>query len=79
MPSITKDVFINKLADIVHKYNNTYHNTTKMKPVNVNQAHALVLLKNNNNKKKDFNFKIGDHLRISKYKNICKRLRSKLV
>ena len=52
MPSITKDVFINKLADIVHKYNHTYHNTTKMKPVNVNQAHALVLLKNNNNKKK---------------------------
>ena len=45
MPSITKDVFINKLAHIVHKYNNTYHNTTKMKPVNVNQAHALVLLK----------------------------------
>ena len=58
MPSITKDVFINKLADIVHKYNNTYHNTTKMKPVNVNQAHALVLLKNNNNKKKISNLKL---------------------
>ena len=35
MTSISKNVYIDKLDDIVNKYNNTYHNTTKMKPVDV--------------------------------------------
>ena len=33
--SISKKVCINKLDDIANKYNNTYHSTTKMKPVDV--------------------------------------------
>ena len=33
--SISKNVYINKLDDIVNKYNNTYHRTIKMKPVDV--------------------------------------------
>ena len=33
--SISKDVYIDKLNDIVKEYNNTYHRTTKMKPVDV--------------------------------------------
>ena len=35
MTSISKNVYIDKLDDIVNKHNNTYHNTTKMKPVDV--------------------------------------------
>ena len=33
--SISKNVQIHKLDDIVNKYNNTYHSTIKMKPVDV--------------------------------------------
>ena len=33
MTSISKNVYIDKLNDIVNKYNNTYHSTIKMKPV----------------------------------------------
>ena len=36
MTSISKNVYIDKLDEIVHKYNNTYHRTIKMKPVDVN-------------------------------------------
>ena len=35
MISISKNIYINKLDDIVNKYNNTYHSTIKMKPVDV--------------------------------------------
>ena len=38
MTSISKDVYIDKLDDIVNKYNNTYHRTIKMKPVDVKQS-----------------------------------------
>ena len=35
MTSVSKNVYIDKLDDIVGEYNNTYHRTTKMKPVDV--------------------------------------------
>ena len=35
MTAISKNVYIDKLDDIVDEYNNTYHRTTKMKPVDV--------------------------------------------
>ena len=35
MTSFSKNVYIDKLDDIVNKHNNTYHITIKMKPVNV--------------------------------------------
>ena len=35
MSSISKSVYINKLDDIVNEYNNTYHTTIKMKPIDV--------------------------------------------
>ena len=35
MTSVPKSVYIDKLDDIVNEYNNTYHEKTKMKPVNV--------------------------------------------
>ena len=36
MTSVSKNVYINKLDGIVNEYNNTYHSTIKMKPVDVN-------------------------------------------
>ena len=35
MSSLPKNVYIDKLDGIVNSYNNTYHSTTKMKPVDV--------------------------------------------
>ena len=43
--TISKNVYTNKLDDIVNKYNNTYHSTIKMEPVDVNQTHILILVK----------------------------------
>ena len=56
------------LDDIVGKYSNTYHRAIKMKPIDVTD-NAYVDFKNAVNDK-DPKFKVGDHLRISKYKNI---------
>ena len=38
MISISKNVYIDKLDDIVNKYNNTYHSSVKMKPVDVKSS-----------------------------------------
>ena len=38
MASISKNMYINKLYEIVNKYNNTYHSTIKMKPVDVKNS-----------------------------------------
>ena len=38
MTSVSKNVCIDKLDDIVNKYNNTYHSTIKMKPADVNSS-----------------------------------------
>ena len=35
MTSISKNVYIDKLDDIVDEYNNTYHRSIKMKPVDI--------------------------------------------
>ena len=53
---------IDKLDDIVNEYNDTYHRTIKMKPIDVNIDKEV----NDKNPK----FKVGDHVRISKYRNI---------
>ena len=66
--SISKNVYIDKLDDIVRKYNNTYHTSIKMKPVDVKDDTYIDFKKEVNDK--DPKFKIGDHVRISKYKNI---------
>ena len=68
MASISKKVYIDKLGDIVSKYNNTYHTSIKMKPVDVKDNTYIDFKKEVNDK--DPKFKIGDHVRISKYKNI---------
>ena len=68
MTAISKNVYIHKLDDIVNEYNNTYHRTIKMKPVNVKDNTYIDFEKEVNYK--DPKFKIGKHVRISKYKNI---------
>ena len=68
MTSITKNVYIDKLDDIVNKYNNTYHSTIKMKPVDVKSNTYIDSNKEINDK--DPKFKIGNIVRISKYKNV---------
>ena len=68
MTSISKNVYINKLDDIVDEYNNTYHTTIKMKPIDIKDDTYINADKEINNK--DPKFKVGDRERISKYKNI---------
>ena len=68
MISISKNVYIDKLDDIVNKYSNTYHSTIKMKPADVKSNTYIDSCKEINNKYPKF--KIGDIVRISKYKNI---------
>ena len=68
MTSISKIVYIDKLDVIVKDYNNTYHTSIKMKPVDVKDNTYIDFTKEVN--EKDPKFKIGDHVRISKYKNI---------
>ena len=73
MTLISKNVCINKLDDIANEYNNTYHRATKMEPVDVKDNTYIDSMEMHSNKKvndKDPKFKVGDHVRISKYKNI---------
>ena len=68
MTSISKNVYIDKLDDIVNEYNNTYHRTIKIKPIDVKDNTYIDFGKEVNDK--DPKFQVGDHVRISKYKNI---------
>ena len=58
MTSISKNVYIDELADIVKKYNNTYHRTIKMKSVNVKDDTYINIDKEINDKDPNFNFVI---------------------
>ena len=68
MTSIPKNVYIDKLDDVVNKYNNTYHRTTKIRLVDVKSSTYIDSSKEINDK--DLKLKIGDIVRGSKYKNI---------
>ena len=68
MTAISKNVYYNVLDDIVKIYNNTYHKTIKMKPIDVGDDSFPEY--NGESNEKDPKFKVGDHVRISKYKNI---------
>ena len=65
MTSIWKNVFIDKLDNTVNKYNNAYHRAIKMKPVDVKERIYI----NSNKEINDKDPKIGDIVRISKYKS----------
>ena len=66
MTSISKNVYYNVLDDIVNKYNNTYHKTIKMKPIDVGDNSFAEY--NEESNEKDLKFKVGDHVRISNLK-----------
>ena len=68
MTSISKNVYIDKIDDIVKEYNNKYHTSIKMKPVDVMDNTYIDFKKEINDK--DRKFKVSDHVRISNYKNI---------
>ena len=71
-------MYIDKLDDILNEYNNTYHRTIKTKPVDVNdntytdsmELHSTEFHSSQKINDKDAKFKVGDHVRISKYKNV---------
>ena len=68
MTSVSNNVYINKLDYIVDEYNNTYDRTIKMKPVDVQDNTYIDFKKKVSDN--DPKFKVRDHVRISKYKNI---------
>ena len=61
-------MYIDKLNDIVKEYNNKYHTSIKMKPIDVKDNTCIGFKKEINNK--DPKFRVADYVRISKYKNI---------
>ena len=61
-------MYIDKLDDIVRKYDNTYHTSIKVKPIDVKNNTYIDFKKESSDK--DPKFKVGDHVRISKYKII---------
>ena len=70
MTSVSKNVYIDKLDDIVNEYNNTYHRTNKMKPIDVKDKTYINSIKEFN----DFKIKFDDHVRISKYKTFLQKV-----
>ena len=78
MTAIGKNVYYNVLDDVVNEYNNTKHSTIKMKPIDVRDTTKSSSLERNNNKRvyidehneKRSRFKVGDRVRMSKFKNI---------
>ena len=64
MTSISKKVHIDKLAEIVHDYSDTYHRTINMKSVDVKSSTYIDFYKKNN--REDPKFEVDDHVRISK-------------
>ena len=68
MTSISKNVYIDRLDDIVKECYNSYHKSIKMKPVDVKDNTYIDFKKEINDKNPKF--KVCDHVRISKYNNI---------
>ena len=64
----SKNVYFNVLDDIVNKYNSTVPRVIKMKSIDVMDDSYVEY--NGNPDKNDPKFKVGDHVRISKYKTI---------
>ena len=54
LTSISKNVHIDKLDDIVKKYNTTYHKWIKMKPVDVKDNTYIDFKKESNDKNPEF-------------------------
>ena len=67
MTATGKSVYYDVSNDVVNKYNNTKHSTIKIKPIDVKNNKRVYIDEHN---EKDSRFKVGDRVRISKFKNI---------
>ena len=67
MTAFGKSVYYDVLDDVVNKYNNTKHSTIKMKPIDVGNNKRVYIDEHNEKRSR---FKVGDRVRISKFKNI---------
>ena len=65
MTATGENVYYDVLDDVVNKYNNTKHSTIKMKPIDVKNNKRVYIDEHN---EKDSRFKVGDRVRISRYK-----------
>ena len=68
LTAISKNVYFDVLDDVIDEYNNTYHKTIKMKPIDVGDDSFAEY--NEKSNEKDPKFKVVDHVRISKFKNV---------
>ena len=68
MTSISKNLYIDKLGDVVNEYNNAYHRTIRMKPLDVKDNTYIDSMELHSNE--DPNLEVGDHVGILRYKNI---------
>ena len=68
MTDTGKNVYYDVLDDVINEYNNTKHNTIKMKPKDVKNDNNRVYIDEYN--KKSARYNVGDRVRISKFKNI---------
>ena len=68
MTATGRKIYYDVLDNVVNKYNNTKHSTIKMKPIDVEDNNKRVYIDEHN--EKDSRFKVGDRVRISKFKNI---------
>ena len=71
MTLVLKNVYIDKLHDVVNQFSSTYHSTIKMKPVDGTSSKYIEFKKS----EKDPKFRVRYHVKI----HFCKRLLSKLV
>ena len=67
MTATGKIIYFDVLDNLVNKYNNTNHSTIKMKSIDIKNNKRVHIDEHN---EKDSRFKIGDRVRISKFKNI---------
>ena len=68
MTSISKNLYIDKLDEILNEYSNTYHSTIQRKRVDVESSRYTDFDQKNNTE--NSKFKVCNHARILKYKNI---------
>ena len=67
MTATDKKVYYDVLDNVVSKYNNTKHSTIKMKPIDVKNNKRVYI---DEHTEIDSRLKVGDRVRISKFKNI---------
>ena len=74
---LLKNMYINKLDDIVDGYNNTYSRSIKMKPDDIKSSTNISFVVGNN--EKGPKLKVSDCVGISKYISLGNTLHSNLL